>query len=93
MEEILPPYKAHENIDDTKEKTEKNHFGVIQKNENKLDEMQDIVQNIHKNVTKKVTYGSSLYRKTSGGDYLMFENCKSAMECNHHRNPTKCKKV
>ena len=61
MKEILPPYIAHENIDGTRQKTEKNHLGLVHTNENNLDEMQDIVQDIHKYVPKEAPHGSSLW--------------------------------
>ena len=72
---IFPPYIPHENTDYIKEKIEKKSSWAC--SQNKLDEMKDIVQDIHKYVPKKATNGSSLSKITSGKDYLTFEHHKS----------------
>lgn len=64
------------------QKAKKVHLGLLEKNENKIDEMQDIVGHLHQYVPghSSDSQNMPLHKITSGGDYLTFERHKRAQE-------------
>ena len=63
------------------EKTSRLHIGLLHKNENKLDEMQDIVSFLHTYVPGHegdITSTRKPCKISSGGDYLTFERHRGA---------------
>lgn len=84
IKDVLPEFITHENINQTKTKTERVHLGLMHKNENKLDEMQIIVKELHRYSPGHMNYDEEDDHKpikiTSGGDYLTFERHKSAQQ-------------